>query len=140
VSEHAHGTKGYAELSAARIEMADGSEGWRFKGKKPNPYQVEHDVLFDAIRNNKTHNEAEYGATSTMTAIMGRMATYSGQEVFWDKAAAEKSGAKGENIVTAIDSNKSIGPEKYAWDAKPPTTPDANGRYPIPTPGVTKVS
>ena len=124
VSESAHGTKGTAEMQAGRIATPDGSGDWRYEGKKMNPYQVEHDVLFDAIRNNKDHNEAEYGATSTMTAIMGRMATYSGQMIKWDEALA---------------STVALTPERYAWDAKPPTTPDANGRYPIPTPGVTKV-
>jgi predicted dehydrogenase len=138
VSEHAHGSKGYAELNAGRITMTDGSGDWRHEGKSPNPYQVEHDVLFDAIRNNKPHNEAEYGATSTMTAIMGRMATYSGQEIFWDRAAAQKMGHNDAKTL-ALESTVALVPERYAWDAKPPTTPDANGRYPIPTPGSVKV-
>ena len=59
-----------------------------------------------------------------MTAIFGRMATYSGQMLSWDEALA---------------SEVSIAPERYAWDAPPPTLPDADGRYPIPTPGVTRV-
>ncbi len=135
VSEHAHGPKGYAELNAGKI---DGGNSWKYSGPNVDPYQVEHDVLFDAIRNNKDHNEAEYGATSTMTAIMGRMATYSGQEIFWDKAAAQKAGRDPSKVLLALDSTTALVPERYAWDAKPPTTPDANGRYPIPTPGVTK--
>jgi predicted dehydrogenase len=143
VSEHAHGPKGYADISAGRIEMADGSEGWRYGRKRkeePNPYQVEHDVLFDAIRNNKPHDETVNGAHSTMTAIMGRMATYSGQMVYWDRAAAEKAGVKDiDAAVIATESKQALVPERYAWDAKPPTTPDANGRYPIPMPGQTKV-
>jgi predicted dehydrogenase len=143
VSEHAHGTKGYADLSAGRIEMADGSEGWHHGKRKkqdPDPYQVEHDDFFDAIRNNKPYNEAEYGAHSTMTAIMGRMATYSGQMVYWDTEAAKKAGVKDlDKVVIATESKLALVPERYAFDAKPPTTPDANGRYPIPMPGQTKV-
>ena len=139
VSEHAHGTKGYAEPSAGYLTTKDGSGDWKYKGARPDPYQIEHNVLFDAIRTNKPHNEAEFGATSTLTAIMGRMATYSGQEIFWDQAAAKKAG-RGDKAAVAMESTIALVPERYAWDAKPPTTPDANGRYPIPTPGVTKVS
>jgi hypothetical protein len=72
-----------------------------------------------------------------MTAIMGRMATYSGQHIFWDKAAAEKANKK--DAKTALDSTVNLMPERLAWDAKPPTVPDANGRYPIPTPGPSAV-
>ena len=52
----------------------------------PNPHQVEHDDLFAAIRTSKPYNEGDYGAKSTMTAILGRMATYSGKVVKWDEA------------------------------------------------------
>ena len=43
------------------------------------PTSREHDDLFDAIRNDKPYNEAFYGAHSTLTSVMGRMATYSGK-------------------------------------------------------------
>ena len=59
-----------------------------------------------------------------MTAIMGRMATYSGKVIKWDEA---------------INSKRSVMPERYAWDAPPPTVPDAEGNYPIPVPGKTQV-
>jgi len=88
-----------------------------------DPYQVEHDHLFDAIRNNKPYNEAENGAKSTMTSIFGRMATYSGQEIKWEDA---------------INSQIALRPEGYTFDSKPPTTPNAEGWYPIPMPGRTK--
>jgi predicted dehydrogenase len=123
VSEHAHGTRGTANVGGGRIEGAGGWD-WRFREENPNPYQVEHDDLFAAIRADTPYNEAEYGAKSTMTSIFGRMATYSGQELEWDAALA---------------SELSIAPARYAWDAPPPTLPDADGRYPIPTPGVTRV-
>ena len=122
VSEHVHGVRGIAN-AAGRILGADG-EAWRFQGDNPNPYQVEHDDLFDAIRKDLPYNEAEYGALSTMTSIFGRMATYSGQELKWEDALA---------------SELDLMPKVYAWDADPPTLPDENGRYPIPTPGVTRV-
>lgn len=126
VSEHAHGTKGASDVSKYSIQL-DGKEEQRLKpprGQKwANPYQVEHDDLFDAIRNSKPYNESEYGALSTMTAIFGRMATYSGKVVTWDEA---------------INSELSLWPDRLAWDAKPPILPDEDGFYPVAMPGVTK--
>ena len=136
VDEFAHGTKGDAHVGGGSIRPRGGS-GWNYGGKGVDPYQVEHDVLFDAIRNNKTHNEAEYGATSTMTAIMGRMATYSGQEIYWDKAAAQA--ANRPDAAVALDSEVALRPDRYAWDGKPPTLPGPDGRYPIAMPGSTKI-
>ncbi|NQT52578.1 Gfo/Idh/MocA family oxidoreductase [bacterium] len=120
-SAHAHGTKGHAEITRGRIE---GAAKWRFRGRASNSYQVEQDVLMDAIRNDKPHNETEHAATSTMTAILGRMASYSGQMIRWDEA---------------IKSTVSLAPARYSFDAVPPVVPDAAGRYPVAMPGVTKV-
>ena len=122
VSEHAHGSKGTANVSSGRMEFTDGSD-WRYRGESPNPYQVEHDVLFNAIRTDTEHNEMDYGASSTMTAILGRLATYSGRPVSYEEA---------------LNSEIELKPEAYAWDAAPPTVPNADGMYPIPQPGVTK--
>jgi len=110
VSEHAHGTKGYSNC-AGKI---DGPNEWRFRGESRNPYDQEHVDLMDAIQNDKKYNEGWFGATSSMTAVLGRMATYSGKTVKWDEAVA-----KGPNEM----------PEKFAWDANPPVMPDANGSY-----------
>ena len=65
-----------------------------------------------------------FGANATLTSILGRMATYSGQRVTWEQA---------------LNSDVALVPERYAFDAEPPTMPNADGRYPIPQPGVTKV-
>jgi predicted dehydrogenase len=119
VSEHAHGTKGYADISGHSMLMRDGSK-WKSDAKGKDPYQQEHDDLFNAIRNDLPYNEAEYGAHSTFTAIMGRMATYSGKIVRWNDA---------------LEKGPSIMPTEFSWDAKPPTVPDENGKYPIPMPG-----
>jgi predicted dehydrogenase len=120
VSEHAVGTLGKADVSAGRLELRDG-KAWRFEGERGDPYQVEHDRLFAAIREDRPHGEAENGAIASMTAILGRMATYSGQVVDWDAALA---------------SNLSLAPDRYGFDARPPVVPDAQGRYPIATPGL----
>ena len=122
VAEHAIGAKGKANVGGGRIEVGD--DLWTCRSPKENPYQVEHDVLFDAIRNDRPHNEADYGATTTMTAILGRMASYSGQVVDWDKA---------------IQSDISLAPDRYAWDGTPSVLPGEDGLYPCAIPGVTKV-
>jgi myo-inositol 2-dehydrogenase / D-chiro-inositol 1-dehydrogenase len=93
--------------------------------RDPNPYQVEQDVLFAAVaKGEHRYADAENAAKSTLTALMGRMATYSGQVVEWE---------------AALHSELSLMPERLAWDAPPPVLPDAAGRYPIAIPGVTKV-
>ncbi len=124
VSEHALGANGFANIGGASI-TANGGETWRYKGKKNNPYQTEHDNLFAAVRNDLPYNEGEYGATSTMTAILGRMCTYSGKELTWEQALNSEV-----QIVESAD---------LTWDSTPPTVPDADGFYPIPHPGLTKV-
>jgi len=90
---------------------------------EPNSQQVEHDLLFAAIRSGKPKNDAEYAAYSTMTAIMGRMASYTGQEVTWDEA---------------FNSEVSLTPSAYTWDADPPILPGPDGSYPLPVPGVSE--
>jgi myo-inositol 2-dehydrogenase / D-chiro-inositol 1-dehydrogenase len=122
VSEHVQGTKGLCDVSGHRIK---GEKAWRFSGDEgKDPYQQEHDDLFAAIRNDTPYSEtADYGANSTMTAVMGRMATYCGKEITWDEV---------------INSQMDTFPKVLAWDAETPTKPNANGRYPIPVPGKTK--
>jgi myo-inositol 2-dehydrogenase / D-chiro-inositol 1-dehydrogenase len=116
VSEHVHGTKGTANIGEGRIEVAGGAK-WRFRGEDNNAYQAEHDDLFASIRSGSPLNEGEYGAHSSMTAIMGRMATYSGKMLTWDEVLA---------------SNIKLAPETFAWDAKVPAPVVA-------TPGLTRV-
>jgi predicted dehydrogenase len=129
VAEFAHGTRGVMNTNGSRAEMlVGGKSAWRASGGKAGyengAYQAEHDALFDAIRNDKPYNEAEYGALSTMTAILGRMATYSGQIVKWD---------------TAIQSNHSMTTDAEKWDAVAPVQPNTDGRYAVAVPGVTKI-
>lgn len=104
VTEHAHGTKGTADISGSTIRV-NGEEPWRYRGKRANPYQVEHDDLFASIRAGNPINEAENGALSTMTAILGRMATYSGKMLKWEDA---------------LNSKISLAPAEYSWNATPP--------------------
>jgi predicted dehydrogenase len=118
---YVHGQRGTADIANCQI---DGPAAWRFHGRGGNPYQAELDALLGAIRQDKPHNEVEQGATSTMTAIMGRLATYSGQMISWEQA---------------LNSKVCLAPERYAFDALPPVVADAAGNYPSAIPGVGKV-
>lgn len=125
VDELLIGTKGRVYCDAARIADNKGNTIYQFDKKLENqPYQNEHDELFAAIaKGDYKFWDAERGARSTMTSILGRMATYSGQNVEWDKA---------------INSGINIMPATYAFDAMPSVVPDADGNYPVPEPGITK--
>ena len=122
VSEFVVGTKGKCDVNGYKIYGAD---QWRFKteGAK-DPYQQEHDDLFDAIRNNKAYSEAEYGAHSTMTAILGRMAAYSGKEL---------------EYKAALESKVELLPKELGFDKPTPVNPGPDGLYPRAIPGKTKV-
>jgi myo-inositol 2-dehydrogenase / D-chiro-inositol 1-dehydrogenase len=127
VAEYAHGTKGTLDLDdgaiGGRIKTHDGGK-WRSKGQKVNNHHQEHHDLFAALRDGRIYNEGDFGATSTMTAILGRMATYSGKVVKWDEALAR-----------GID----LSPKEYDFAAAPPVLADERGFYPAPVPGKTEV-
>jgi predicted dehydrogenase len=128
VSEYAVGTKGKSDVSGFRIA---GDTNWRWQQKEPTPegmpgpndgWGLEHYPFFQAIIKDLPYNEAEYGAKSTMTAIMGRMATYSGKPIEWEDA---------------MSSQLELLPEKLAWDANPKVLPGPDGLYPFAIPGKT---
>lgn len=126
VAEFAHGTKGTLKLDTRPFITVGKETTWR--GKPPagdrGPYQVEHDALFKAIRENLPHAEAEYGATATMTGILGRMATYTGKVVAWDEA---------------FDSGQMLTTDAEDWNAEPPVKAKADGRYAVAVPGETEI-
>jgi predicted dehydrogenase len=125
VDELLTGTKGSIFCGDANIKDRSGKVLFQYdKSKENNPYQTEHDELFEAIAKREyKFADAENGAKSTMTAIFGRMATYSGQALEWDKA---------------LNSGLSLAPSTFTWDTKPLVLPDSNGFYPVAVPGVTK--
>ncbi len=97
VSDYVMGTKGTADVMHHEIKGAD---KWRYRGEKPNMYQVEHDELFASIRSGNPIDNSLYMARSSMMAIMGRMATYTGQTITWDQA---------------MNSKEDLTPPKYEW-------------------------
>ncbi|GAB6165350.1 Gfo/Idh/MocA family oxidoreductase [Thermostilla marina] len=115
------GTKGTGYvLNKFAIE---GETSWKFDGSSKNMYVAEHEALYKSIRENAPINNGKYMAYSTMMAILGRMTTYTGQRISWEQA---------------IQSEELLAPKEYDWEADPPVLPDADGHYPVATPGVTK--
>ena len=99
---------------------------WEYKGPGCNHYQREHDLLFDAIRQDKPYNETERCAFAAMTGILGRMAAESGKEITWEQALA---------------SNLELAPglDDYTMESEAPVKPDAEGNAPVAKPGFTNV-
>ena len=125
VSEHTQGTKGRADISGAKIYDMAGEMTWQSKGSRGG-HQQEHHDLFAELRKGNRPNEGEYGAKSTMTSILGRMATYSGQKISWDDAINSQIALADFDALASMNDVA-------------PVQPDGNGKYPIPVPGVTKV-
>ncbi len=130
VSEHAHGTLGHADISNAKIYGPDGELIFR-SNAGGDGHQREQDDLFQALRRGEIYNEAESAATSTMTAIMGRMATYTGQPITRDQAADS------DLALAQVDSLQSLA-DPAPVQPLPQATLTAEC-YPIPQPGKTAV-
>lgn len=126
VSEHVHGTKGFADVSGAKIYDNKGNLIFQSNAKEANGkgWQQEHYDLFAALRAGEVPNEAEYGAKSTMTAILGRMATYSGKPVTWEDAMASNQTLADFDALTD-------------FDVEAPIQPLEDGGYEVPVPGKT---
>ncbi len=114
-----NGSKGTASLYDG-IKNKKGKNIWQRDESAGNPYQIEHDRFFEAIMMDKPINDTEYGAKSTLVAIMGRMAAHSGKMVTWEEAK------KSETILLQ---------DGMTWDTTPPVVPDENFMYNVPIPG-----
>jgi len=129
-----HGAKGSAVLGEGQPDplifkshqQSPDNVIWRYKGPRCDAYQHEHELLFDAIRNNKRYNESERSAYAAMTGILGRMAAESGNMITWEQAMAS-------DLVLAP------GLDNYTMDSEPPVKPDAQGNYSVAMPGISKV-
>lgn len=96
------GSKGQAKL--LKHEVNSGGMKWRYKGPKPSMYDVEHKELFAGIRAGKHINNGHYMSYSTLMAIMGREACYTGQEITSEQM---------------LNSTTRLGPQKYEWGDVP---------------------
>lgn len=127
-----HGTKCGAQFSgnvhAPTVQIykdqrtAKDNVAWRPEKEKASPYQVEWDVLLNAIRNDRPHNEARRAAFANLASIMGRAAIHSGKIITWDQ-------------MLASDFKFCSNVEDFTYDSPAPVQADAEGRYPAPTPG-----
>lgn len=123
------GTKGRAFVLQGRIE---GETKWRYEGPRmyatprDNPYQIEHNALFRAIRSGDPINSGDYMVRSTLTGIMGQFSCYTGKEVTWEK-------------ISASNAYYPPRPEDVRANMEPVTRPGPDGTYPVYVPGETKL-
>ncbi|HEX5052221.1 MAG TPA: Gfo/Idh/MocA family oxidoreductase [Planctomycetota bacterium] len=103
-NEYILGTEGKANVFQHTIT---GKNEWRFEGKNRDMYQNEHDAMFAAIRGGKVIHNGDYMCKSTMMALMGRMAAYTGQRITWEQA---------------WNSQEALMPDVLQWDAPPPVS------------------
>jgi predicted dehydrogenase len=137
-SSYVHGSKG----SAIASKSGDcGLPSSTYKGQKPdksqmiwqskvrpeerNPYQNEWNDLIDAIRTDRPYNETERSVKTSLVTSLGRMAAHTGQEITYDQ-------------ILNSDHELAPGLDKMTMDSPAPLQPDANGRYPVPQPGIIK--
>ena len=124
VNEVLVGTKGVINLRNGGVVTINDHNGNLLHKYDPkndiSPYQIEHNKLFKSIRSGGQIDDTEYGATATMTAIMGRMATYSGKLIEWE---------------SAMNADEKLVPDNLSWGSTAPVLPDNQGKYKVPTPG-----
>ena len=115
VNEYIVGTEGRANVFQHAIS---GPHAWRYEGKSRDMYQAEHDEMFAAIRSGQRIDNGAYMCNSTLMALLGRMAAYTGQRITWDQA---------------WNSQEVLMPDGLTWDSEPP-------RSEVARPGITKFS
>jgi hypothetical protein len=100
---------------------------WQSKnyGDENDPYLNEWNDLMDAIRNDKPYNEVPFGVQASVVTSMGRMAAHTGQEITYD-----------DMLNHPIEYAPGI--DKWTMDSPPPVASDAEGKYPVPMPGLKK--
>jgi hypothetical protein len=106
ISAHFLGSRGRGTLG----RLTAGRDEWVYQGQDVVPVQAEHDALFAAIRSGNPINNGAYLAKTTLMAIMGRMAAYTGQQITWEMA---------------LNSREDLSPPRYAWDVELPMAPVA---------------
>jgi len=131
-SDFAHGTKGSAvlmdNLGQAKTRlysdqtMQNEKQIWAYPGQEPNPYQVEMDLFFDAIVNDKPYNEGHRASEANFASLLGRAALNSGQIVTWDQIVKSEL-----SLCPNIDT--------LTFDSAPPVKSDDQGRYAYAIPG-----
>ncbi|UCC99399.1 MAG: Gfo/Idh/MocA family oxidoreductase [Phycisphaerales bacterium] len=133
---YAHGSKGVGVISTrghypGKVRTYKGhnmtreNQIWAFPQPEPSPYQLEWDDLIDAIRQDKPYNEVKRGAEASLVSTMGRMAAHTGQVITFDQAL---------NCEHEMAPNV----DRLTMDSPAPLRLDAEGKYPVPQPGILK--
>ena len=115
-SDYILGTDGACTIGRGPVPRIEGKTNWMWSGQKYDMYQREHDILFASLRKNQPLNDGKRMATSTLLALMGRMAAYTGQQITWEQA---------------MNSQERLVPENLDWNGSLEVKPRA-------LPGVTK--
>jgi predicted dehydrogenase len=102
-ADYVMGAKGVGTIGKKKTPDISGEKNWSYSGSDPNMYQVEHNELFASIRSGNYINNGDRMASSTLLALMGRMAAYTGQEITWEQA---------------LNSQENLFPEDLSWDMK----------------------
>lgn len=145
VFDNIQGTKGRLIIGKGPAPFIDGEKRWRWRGEEKNMYDLEHQALFNAIRKGEVVNDGDRMMSSTLIAIMGREAAYTGQKITWkdDAPAAPPPPASGKGK----DAKKEKEPERSSlamMSSKQDLAPDGlkfGDKFtpsPMPRPGVTK--
>ncbi len=116
VDERVLGTNGQAEVLKNMVFDSDGKRAWRYRGPRRSMYLVEHEEFFKSIRDGKPIDNSHYMCNSTMMAIMGRMAAYTGKTLTWEQC---------------VNDQNRLGPSEYVWGDVP--------EPPVAIPGRTKL-
>jgi hypothetical protein len=91
--------------------------------EEKDPYQNEWNDLVDAVRDDKPYNEVKRGVEASLVSSMGRMAAHTGREITFDQ-------------MLNCEDEMAPGVDKFTMDSPAPLIADANGRYPVPQPGI----
>ncbi len=135
-ASYAHGTRGSAVITTSghspgkvrtyKGHLMEGVEPiWRYPQPEQSPYQLEWDDLVNAIRNNTPYNEVKRGAEASLVTSMGRMAAHTGNTVTYEQM---------------LNCPHEMAPDvdKFTMDSPAPVRPGADGKYPVPQPGIVK--
>jgi predicted dehydrogenase len=134
-NNYLHGSKGLATVTGsgqtpAKCVVYQGHNAdpaklaWQYAEREPNPYQLEWDVLIDAIRRDRPHNEVQRGAEASLVTSMGRMAAHTGQVVTYEQMLNHD-----HEFAPHVD--------QLTMESPAPVLPGPDGRYPVPQPGIT---
>lgn len=115
-SDYILGSKGVCIIGRGPTPRIEGQTNWTYSGLRNDMYQAEHDALFASIRQGKPINDGKWMSTSTLLALMGRMAGYTGQQITWEQA---------------LNSQEKLVPDTIDWKGGVPLRS-------VPLPGKTK--